>query len=260
MISSLGKLPSHIRIRVSEALEAGHLSASSPRGVAIAAVGNGSYAEEVILGLQDLSKLGIEGRAAGAWLRVLDEAIGRPERPDLVWSGPPVQGLHARNTRQVYEELLSSAQSTIWASTFAFYDGPRAFKVLADSMEAKPNLKVRLLVNIQRRRGDTSSGTNVVRRFTEHFWEHEWPGAIRPTVFYDPRSVDPDGPRGVLHAKAVVVDERWTFITSANLTEAALDSNVELGVLFSDRAFGLSVCGYFQGLIDVGLLSVLPED
>jgi len=40
------------------------------------------------------------------------------------------------------------------------------------------------------------------------------------------------------------------FITSANLTEAALDRNIELGVLIRDRAFALAVGGYFQSLID----------
>lgn len=211
-------------------------------------------------GLQALFQLGISGRAAGAWLRALDEAVGRPQRPDLVWSGPPVAGLHARDTRQVYEELLSSARHSIWASTYAFYDGPRAFKVLADAMESNPNLRVRLLVNIQRKRNDTSSSSQVIRRFTDHFWGHEWPGSLRPLVFYDPRSVETDGPTGVLHAKAVVVDEMSTFITSANMTEAALDSNVELGVIYVDHAFGLTVTGYFQGLIDMGLLLMLPRD
>ena len=64
-------------------------------------------------------------------------------------------------------------------------------------------------------------------------------------MFYDPRSLDPSGPIGVLHAKAVVVDDEAVFITSANFTEAALDRNIELGVLIRDRAFALTVGGYF---------------
>ncbi len=37
----------------------------------------------------------------------------RAPRPDLVWSGPEVPGLHARDTRRVYEELLGSAERTL---------------------------------------------------------------------------------------------------------------------------------------------------
>jgi len=46
-----------------------------------------------------------------------------------------------------------------------------------------------------------------------------------------------------------VIDHETTLITSANFTEAALDRNIELGVLLHDRAFALTVTAYFQGLI-----------
>jgi hypothetical protein len=45
------------------------------------------------------------------------------------------------------------------------------------------------------------------------------------------RWTDPQG-LGTAYAKAVVVaDEEAVFVTSANLTEAALDRNIELGIL-----------------------------
>jgi phosphatidylserine/phosphatidylglycerophosphate/cardiolipin synthase-like enzyme len=53
---------------------------------------------------------------------------------------------------------------------------------------------------------------------------------------YTKVALDPDGPGGILHAKAVVTDDEAVFVTSANLTEAALDRNIELGVLIRDRA------------------------
>jgi phosphatidylserine/phosphatidylglycerophosphate/cardiolipin synthase-like enzyme len=57
-------------------------------------------------------------------------------------------------------------------------------------------------------------------------------------VFYDPRSLEPDAPAGVLHAKAIVADEQFAFVTSANLTEAAFERNIDVGVLVRDRARG----------------------
>jgi len=53
-----------------------------------------------------------------------------------------------------------------------------------------------------------------------------WPGEIRQKVYYDPRSLEIDNPSGVLHAKAVVSDDEAVFVTSTNLTEAALDRNI----------------------------------
>jgi hypothetical protein len=42
----------------------------------------------------------------------------------------------------VYEELLGCAERSIWASTYAFFDGPKAFEVLARRMESRPTLRV----------------------------------------------------------------------------------------------------------------------
>ena len=166
--------------------------------------------------------------------------------------------MHARDTRRVYEELLGGAKHSIWASTFAFFDGPKAFEVLARRMEAAAALRVTLLLNIQRKRSDTTASEQLVRRFADHFWKTDWPGSSRPSVFYDPRALEPEGPGGVLHAKAVVADDEAVFVTSANLTEAALDRNIELGVLIRDRALALTVSGYFRSLIDRDLLKPLP--
>jgi phosphatidylserine/phosphatidylglycerophosphate/cardiolipin synthase-like enzyme len=170
-----------------------------------------------------------------------------------------VPGLHARDTRRVYEELLGCAERSVWASTYAFFDGPRAFEVLARRMDTRPDLCVTLLLNIQRKRGDTTDADHLVRRFADRFWTADWPGARRPGVFYDPRALEPEGPAGVLHAKAVVADDEIVFATSANLTEAALDRNIELGLLVRDAALAATVVSHFQVLIDRGLLTPLPE-
>ena len=55
-----------------------------------------------------------------------------------------------------------------------------------------------------------------------------------------------------------MADDEAVFVTSANLTEAALDRNIELGVLIRDRAFALTIGGYFQNLIDRTLFKPLP--
>jgi hypothetical protein len=48
------------------------------------------------------------------------------------------------------------------------------------------------------------------------------------------------------------------FVTSANLTESALDRNIELGLLLRDRSLAASVLSHFRGLIERNLLSPLP--
>jgi phosphatidylserine/phosphatidylglycerophosphate/cardiolipin synthase-like enzyme len=259
MIDALLVLPAHLRKRLSEALEGGLLP-SPPSAVSLrSTLGIHEGGKQIVAALEELERLGVKGPAAAAWIRSLENVAARAPRPDLVWSGPEVPGVHARDTRRVFEELLGSAERSVWVSTYAYFDGPRAFEVLARRMDEKKGLRVTLLLNIQRHKGDTSAATDLVRRFAERFWKTDWPGSSRPSVYYDPRSLELEGPAGVLHAKAVVTDDEVVFVTSANLTEAALDRNFELGLLVRDRALAASVSSHFQSLIDRELLKPLPK-
>jgi phosphatidylserine/phosphatidylglycerophosphate/cardiolipin synthase-like enzyme len=252
------ELAPQLRRRLARALEAGLLDGSSSAAAIRAGLNSREGTEEASAALAEVGRLGISGRAAAAWLDSLDVASARALSPDLVWSGPKVPGVPARETRRVYEELLGSATRQLWVSTYAFFDGPAAFEALAGRMDEVPELDVVLLLNVQRKRGELASAENVVTRFAERFWRVEWPGGRSPRVFYDPRSLGLESVSGVLHAKAVVADDEAVFITSANLTEAALDRNIELGLLVRDRTIALSVVSHFKGLIEHGLVSALP--
>jgi len=258
MIEALLDLPSHLRQRLSMALESGSLSFPCSVTSLRSVLGIREGGEDVVAALLELQRLGIPEPAIAAWIHSIEAASSRIPRPDLVWTGPGVPGLHARDTRRVYEELLGSAEHSVWASTYVFFDGPKAFEVLARRMDARSELRVTLLLNIQRKKGDTTAADQVVRRFADRFWRTEWPGSTRPSVYYDPRALEQDGLGGVLHAKGVVTDDEVVFVTSANLTEAAFDRNFELGLLIRDRALALSVSSHFRGLIDRGLLRPLP--
>jgi phosphatidylserine/phosphatidylglycerophosphate/cardiolipin synthase-like enzyme len=260
MIKALFDQPSHRRQRIASALESGLLAAPYPAASLRSLLRMYEGVEGVAGALLELERLGISGTAAAAWIRTVDEMTVRTQQPDLVWSGPEVPGLHARDTRRVFEELLGAAQRSVWASTYAFFDGPRAFQVLAQRMDAKADLRVTLLLNIQRKRGDTTAADGLVRKFADRFWTRDWPGSRRPDVYYDPRALELDGPAGVLHAKAIVVDEEVALVTSANLTEAALDRNIELGLLVRDHALAASISLHFRTLIEQRLLRPLPAE
>jgi phosphatidylserine/phosphatidylglycerophosphate/cardiolipin synthase-like enzyme len=260
MIDALFDLPPHLRERLAGALESGLLPSPPALAALRSVLGGAASLDGAAAALAELARLGVSGSAAAVWIRSLSAVEARAPRTDLVWSGPEVPGLHARDTRRVYDELLGSAERSLWVSTYVFYDGPRAFATLAGRMDAAPELQVTLLLNIQRKRGDTTAADQLVRRFTERFWRQDWKAASRPAVFYDPRALDPSQPGSVLHAKAVVADEEAVFVTSANLTEAALDRNIEVGLLVRDRTLALTLSAHFRGLIDRKLLAPLPGE
>ncbi|MGI8802084.1 MAG: DISARM system phospholipase D-like protein DrmC [Solirubrobacteraceae bacterium] len=259
MIEPLLALPAHLRERLARALESGYIDAPFTRASLRSALGSDAGVDEVRAALGRLADRGISGPAVALALDAVAAAAAQVDRPDLVWSGPAVPGLQARDTRRVYEELVAGAERSIWVSTFAYYDGRQAFRTLAARMDEAPAVQVTLLLNIQRRPGDTTAADAVVARFAERFWTQDWPGERRPSVFYDPRSLGSAGHIGVLHAKAVVVDDQAAFVTSANLTEAAFDRNVEVGVLSRERTLAASLTRHFRVLIDQKLLLPLPR-
>jgi phosphatidylserine/phosphatidylglycerophosphate/cardiolipin synthase-like enzyme len=261
VIEPLLALPAHLRSRLQSALSSSMLTTPyTTAAIRSALAGAGGLdADAVRNALAALAARGISGPAIGLALEVAARAGGSASRPDLVWSGPTAPGVHTRNTRQVYDELIAAATRSIWISTYAYYDGQHAFKSLADRMSAVAGLQVRILLNIARRHDDLRPGAEVAAKFAERFWSHDWPGPVRPSVYYDPRSVEPGGPDGVLHAKAIVVDDRAAFVTSANLTEAAFDRNIEVGILSRDHLLATSLAKHFRLLIDHGRLQLVPQ-
>ena len=86
------------------------------------------------------------------------------------------------------------------------------------------------------------------------FFQLLWPFAgARPQVFFDPRTVS-QGSLVSLHAKCVVVDHRYSLITSANFTERGQSRNFEAGVEIDDEAFAMSLARQWQNLVDEGVV------
>ncbi|MSP93589.1 MAG: phospholipase, partial [Myxococcales bacterium] len=126
---------------------------------------------------------------------------------------------------------------------------------LAKRMDEEPKLVVRVFANIHRKHHDETPSIALVREFTKRVRDDVWPGDRLPEVFYDPRSLETDGhKRAVLHAKAVVVDGRWTLLTSANFTEAAQERNIEAGVVIDDKQLAERVTRQFDQFVEAGVL------
>ena len=57
-----------------------------------------------------------------------------------------------------------------------------------------------------------------------------------------------------MHVKAVVADSRVAFLTSANLTEAAFELNMELGVLIRGGQVPVAIDRLVDSLLESGTL------
>lgn len=212
-----------------------------------------------------LAEMERDGMAASHIARALhllveerDAGQRMADRVQLVWSPPELDTVDARDTSVVVQELFRQARHSVLISTFALDERKKAdalFGELAMRMDADPSLAVRVFANIHRKHLDETPSAMLTRDFALHIRQHVWPGDRLPEIFYDPRSIEIEGhKRAVLHAKAVVVDARWTLLTSANFTEAAHERNIEAGVVIDDRKLAERVVRQFDQFVEAGVL------
>jgi phosphatidylserine/phosphatidylglycerophosphate/cardiolipin synthase-like enzyme len=206
----------------------------------------------------DLQTLGLSTEALGPTLSLLAderEAAARESgRVELVWTGPELPGAGSRDTLVVVRELFASAESSVLVSGFAVHQGKEIFEPLARRRAEVPSLKVRLFLNIARPPGSRDRDLDIVQDFVAQFREKNWPNDAPPEIYYDPRSLAEDyRERAVLHAKCIVVDDRRAFVTSANLTTAAQEKNIEAGLLVGDGGLARGLRTQFEALVAAGV-------
>lgn len=178
---------------------------------------------------------------------------------DLVWSGPAAKGLANRDTGSVVRELFNSANEEVLLAGYAVHQGRDVFRALAERMDERPALRVRMFLDIQRHLGDEAHPDVLLAEFARRFRTKEWPGKRLPEMFHDPRSLSLEmEKRSSLHAKCVVVDRQIAFVSSANFTEAAQERNIEVGVLIRSHTFAEQLAEHFETLAVQRILLPLP--
>lgn len=242
---------------LAEALAAGRLAAPITRA-ALAPHVPTEHLDAVAAALVELERDGMAPRHIARAIQLLCEEreAGQrmSDRVQLVWSPPELVDADARDTAVVMQELFRRARSSVLISTFALDEKKKSqalFGELAARMEAEPHLAVRVFANIHRKNLDDRPAAVLLSEFYRRIREQIWPGQRLPEVYYDPRSLETEGPkRAVLHAKAVVVDGRFSLLSSANLTEAAQERNIEAGVLIDDARLAERIVHQFDGFVE----------
>lgn len=197
------------------------------------------------------------------FLEVLaDDRINRSQPEDvidLVSTGPEAPGTANRDTSVVVRELFSQAKDYVLVAGYAVYQGRDVFRALAERMDKLPSLNVRMYLDVQRKQGDTTKDSEILRAFAQRFKKREWPGKRLPQVYFDPRALGTEQlKRSSLHAKCIVVDRTCSFVSSANFTEAAQVRNIEVGVLVRSPYFANQLSHHFEALAEAGFLRPVP--
>jgi phosphatidylserine/phosphatidylglycerophosphate/cardiolipin synthase-like enzyme len=162
---------------------------------------------------------------------------------ELVWTGPATPVVPARGTERVLCDLIRSAERRLTMTSFGIFQVPRLVEELERSLGRGVALRIVLGdrewhsdQEIDRQRHQL--GRVVVAQATLL----QWPPERRPR--------DDQGHAGLMHVKAAVADSRVAFLTSANLTEAALERNMELGVLIRGGPLPASIDRLIDALME----------
>lgn len=185
------------------------------------------------------------GMAAVAEVRPeLDECL------ELVITNPFEGDSPARDTRAVMLSLFEQAKNDLLIAGYALHKSTSLLQPLAEKMQLYPRLKVRFFLDLQKPQGWHKTDINdYISQFSKEFQEKYWPWKPFPEIWLDIRKWREIGNENhSLHAKCIVADHAHSFITSANLTEAAQYRNIEIGVLIRSTLISRHLIEFFEQL------------
>ena len=137
--------------------------------------------------------------------------------------------------------------------TYVAYRAEAVRTALADAVAR--GVRVRLVVESSRKDGGVASfdprlalGVLDDPRFECFAWPR------------DQRLSTADGDFGALHAKCVAVDDDVLFVSSANMTESALERNIELGLVVRGGHAARHVREHIERHIGAGVLVLHSTD
>src|SRR5580700_9856800 len=166
---------------------------------------------------------------------------------ELVWTGPPTPVVPVRRTEQVLCDIIRGAERNLTMTSFGIFQVPRLVGELEQALAR--NVTLRIVLGDRESHSDQEIdrqryqlGRVVAAKATLL----QWPPERRPR--------DDQGHAGLMHVKAAVADSRIAFLSSANLTEAALERNMELGVLIRGGPLPAAIDRLIDALLESGEL------
>jgi phosphatidylserine/phosphatidylglycerophosphate/cardiolipin synthase-like enzyme len=154
---------------------------------------------------------------------------------DLVVTGPTSPAAPVRLTSEVVCQLINEATQRVTMVSYAAYH----IKAVIAALDAAVSRGVTVTLIVESpEKLDGGGGANAYGKYNVYHW---------PTDRREPSDAK-------LHAKAVIVDSRDVLLTSANLTHAAYDKNIELGILCRGGGIARQIQRHFDTLVDRDVL------
>lgn len=167
------------------------------------------------------------------------------ERIESVWSGPSSYAVPVRSTAQALVELVHDAADELLLMTYS----AKPYLPVIDALTGARDRGVAVSVVVETLQGAAGAiaGVEPAAAFRQvpgvELWH--WPSGARTE------------PGAKMHAKIAVADRRALLVSSANLTQSGIGTNIEAGVLVHGGYAPRRAAEHVTHLIAAGVLARL---
>jgi len=162
-------------------------------------------------------------------------------RTEIVWTGPSAGHVPIRHTEQVLCEIINYAKRDIILVSYVAYKIDSVIKAMRNAIGR--NVQITFILESSVEHGGKVNQDSI-----------RMLGSLFPSAniysWSDKLKSNAEQPQGAIHAKCAVADSELAFISSANLTTAAMERNIELGVLIRGGKIPIEINKHFNSLIN----------
>ncbi|HVX22746.1 MAG TPA: DISARM system phospholipase D-like protein DrmC [Acidimicrobiales bacterium] len=165
---------------------------------------------------------GVSGAALALSLRACAataHSIRGAQSVELAWTGPPT-AVPLRKTREALRDLTKNAQSSLILVSFSAYRDDDITAQLEEAAARGVELTLILETTADSRGGLDREARDAFDALADKASFYSWPATQRVV-----------GTSSLMHVKAAIADKSAALVGSANLSAAAMERNMELGVL-----------------------------
>jgi phosphatidylserine/phosphatidylglycerophosphate/cardiolipin synthase-like enzyme len=162
----------------------------------------------------------------------------------MVWTGPDTGLVASRSTEQIMLELISLAKERLFLVSFVSYNVDKLVHALLQVSRRDVQINILLEPSIEH---GGKLNFDSAKEFIKNI-------PLVNIYVWDKEKVMN---KGVVHAKCAVADGKIAFITSANLTMAAMEYNMELGIIIRGGDLPDTLERHLNALIETGVIKAL---
>ena len=170
---------------------------------------------------------------------------------ELVWTGPSTGQVPVRHTEQVLCEVIEAAKRRLFLVSFVAYEVDSIIRALHGAIGRQVQIDVLLESSDKHGGRVTYDSVKAMKSILP---------SIDVYVWSSNRKSLPGQLSGAVHAKCAIADGELAFITSANLTSAAMERNMELGVLVKGGELPIELHRHLEALISTKVIEKVNED